>query len=282
MPTIITCTDGSVYATSVYQHSAWAALRMEADVHVLHMLDPHRERASMANFSGNLGPDEGDALMQELVQFEESKARLAQARGRAILQVAQQEILGAGVNRVTTEQRHGSLVEVLEGIRSELVVIGKRGESADFAKLHLGANLERVIRASHQPVLVTSRAFAPIERCLIAFDGSASTKKAVAYACQQPLLKGLECGLLTVGKPTEAKETELKVAQAQLEKAGYTVSAHMQEGEPDKIIPEVIEKEKIQLLIMGAYGHSRIRHLILGSTTTAMVRTCGVPVLMFR
>lgn len=282
MPTIITCTDGSVYATSVNHHSAWAALRMGAEVHVLHMLDPHREKASIANFSGNLGPDEGDALMQELVQFEESKARLAQARGRAILQVAQQEILGAGVNRVTTEQRHGSLVEVLEGIRSELVVIGKRGESADFAKLHLGANLERVIRASHQPVLVTSRAFVPIERCLIAFDGSASAKKAVSYACQQPLLQGLECGLLTVGKPTEGKKAELQAAQAQLEEAGYTVSAHLQEGEPDKIIPEVIEKEKIQLLIMGAYGHSRIRHLILGSTTTTMVRTCGVPVLMFR
>lgn len=33
---------------------------------------------------------------------------------------------------------------------------------------------------------------------------------------------------------------------------------------------------------MGAYGHSRIREFILGSTTTTMVRTCLVPVLMFR
>ncbi|MEO6054349.1 MAG: universal stress protein, partial [Chthoniobacterales bacterium] len=37
-----------------------------------------------------------------------------------------------------------------------------------------------------------------------------------------------------------------------------------------------------QLLVMGAYGHSRIRQLMVGSTTTAMVRTCQVPVLMFR
>jgi nucleotide-binding universal stress UspA family protein len=246
------------------------------------MLDPHRERASMANFSGNLGPDEGEALMKELVQFEASKARLAQVRGRAILQVAHQHVIAAGVNVVTTEQRHGALVEVLEGLRGDLVVIGKRGESADFAKLHLGANLERVIRVSHQPVFVASRAFVPIERCLVAFDGSASAKKAVAYVCQQPLLQGLECGLLTVGKSTGAKEAELKAAQAQLEAAGFAVSAHMQEGEPEKVIPEVIEREKIQLLVMGAYGHSRIRHLILGSTTTTMVRTCGVPVLMFR
>jgi nucleotide-binding universal stress UspA family protein len=48
------------------------------------------------------------------------------------------------------------------------------------------------------------------------------------------------------------------------------------------MIAEAIEREGIQLLVMGAYGHSPIRHLILGSTTTTMVRTCHVPVLMFR
>ena len=36
------------------------------------------------------------------------------------------------------------------------------------------------------------------------------------------------------------------------------------------------------LLVMGAYGHSRIRELIVGSTTTAMIRTGKVPVLLFR
>jgi nucleotide-binding universal stress UspA family protein len=33
---------------------------------------------------------------------------------------------------------------------------------------------------------------------------------------------------------------------------------------------------------MGAYGHSRVRQLILGSTTTQLMRTCNVPVMLFR
>jgi nucleotide-binding universal stress UspA family protein len=33
---------------------------------------------------------------------------------------------------------------------------------------------------------------------------------------------------------------------------------------------------------MGAYGHSRIRNLMIGSTTTAMIRTCKVPVVLMR
>lgn len=43
-----------------------------------------------------------------------------------------------------------------------------------------------------------------------------------------------------------------------------------------------VKQQAINLLVMGAYGHSRIREFILGSTTTTMVRTCLVPVLMFR
>jgi len=34
--------------------------------------------------------------------------------------------------------------------------------------------------------------------------------------------------------------------------------------------------------VMGAYGHSRVRQFILGSTTTTLIRTCTVPVLLFR
>ncbi len=32
----------------------------------------------------------------------------------------------------------------------------------------------------------------------------------------------------------------------------------------------------------GAYGHSRIRNLIIGSTTTEMIRSCKIPIVLFR
>jgi nucleotide-binding universal stress UspA family protein len=35
-------------------------------------------------------------------------------------------------------------------------------------------------------------------------------------------------------------------------------------------------------MIMGAYGHSRIRHLLIGSTTTAMLRRSTIPLLLLR
>jgi len=36
------------------------------------------------------------------------------------------------------------------------------------------------------------------------------------------------------------------------------------------------------MLVMGAYGHSRIRQLLVGSTTTDMIRRATKPVLILR
>ena len=74
----------------------------------------------------------------------------------------------------------------------------------------------------------------------------------------------------------------LDEATAKLRAAGYAVTSHATPGDPETVIAEAVKREDIQLLVMGAYGHSPIRAFILGSTTTTMVRTCLVPVLMFR
>lgn len=284
MPVILSCTDGSVYAPSVYDHSAWAARRIGARIRVLHMLDPHRERPLNSDFSGAIGVDAHRRLTEELVALEEAKARVAQSRAQAILAAARAHLATAGFPEVAAEARHGALVESIEALEADadLVVIGKRGESADFAKLHLGTNLERVIRSCRHPVLVAARAFKPIERMLIAYDGGASAEKAVAYAAAQPLLAGLQCHLLSVGGPNSAVEAALERARERLAVAGYTVRADHVPGHAEEVIAETVRKEGIQLLVMGAYGHSRIRQFIVGSTTTTMVRTCLVPVLMFR
>ncbi|MGC1480685.1 MAG: universal stress protein [Chthoniobacterales bacterium] len=284
MNQIITCTDGSVYSTSVYDHTAWAARNTDAAIRVLHMLDHHRERAQIADFSGNLGPETSDDLLEELVELEENKSRLARERGKAILTKAREHLKSLGVQNVTVEQQHGELVESITRLEAnaDLVVMGKRGELADFATLHLGSNLERVIRASIRPVLVASRKFAPINRFLVAYDGGPSAQKAINHAVENPLLQGLSCHLLRAGKVDDKAEYYLHEAAGKLRDAGYEVTAEAIPGDPEHVISSAIEKVDAQLLVMGAYGHSRIRHLMVGSTTTSMLRTCRVPVLMFR
>lgn len=283
MSTILACTDGSIYAPSVYDHTAWAAQRLGAAVHVLHMLD-HVTRPVPADISGSIGFDASAELMAELVSLAETQGRVAQAKGRALLAEAQRHLEAAGVAKVSSEQQHGALPDAIARLESgsELVVIGKRGEHADFAKLHLGSNLERVIRSSHHPVLVTSRAFQSIERFLIAYDGGPSAKKAVDYVATHALLKGLICHVLTVGADKPELRADLDSVRVRLTAAGYDVSTELLPGSRDTVIAEAVKRHRINLMVMGAYGHSRIRQFIVGSTTTTTIRTVHIPVLMFR
>jgi nucleotide-binding universal stress UspA family protein len=283
MTTILACTDGSVYAPSIYDHAAWAAGRLQAGVQVLHMIE-HPAQPGPNDVSGAIGFDASAELMAELVTLAETQGRLAQAKARAVLQQAQEHLAAAGVTPVSVKTQHGSLVDALPGpeVGEHLVVIGKRGEHADFAKLHLGSNLERVIRASCQPVLVASRRFESIERFLLAYDGSPSVLKAIEFLLQSPLLRGLHCHLLRAGKIDDTARYYLEETAGKLRAAGATVTTQATPGSAEEVIAAAVREQRSNLLVMGAYGHSRIRRFIVGSTTTATIRTVSVPVLLFR
>jgi nucleotide-binding universal stress UspA family protein len=280
MSTILTCTDGSLYSPSIYQHAAWAAARIGAAIHVLHVIE-RDELRDARDLSGSIGFDANAELLEELAKHDESHARVARLRGKAILDDAAKQLAG---HEVTATQRHGSVVETLEEFEkgAALVVIGKRGEHADFAKGHLGSNLERVIRSAKIPVLVAAREFKPVRSFLIAFDGGESSLKAVHHAATNPLLKGLECHLVMVGKKDGEYARALENAATGLRGAGFNVTADLLPGDPDEVIAAQVAQREIGLLVMGAYGHSRVRQFILGSTTTHLIRTCHVPVMLFR
>lgn len=163
-----------------------------------------------------------------------------------------------------------------------LFVLGKRGEHADFASSHLGSNVERVVRAVHRPVLVASRDYRVVERFLIAFDGSATTRKCVEMVCASPLLKRLEAHVLIVGERDSKSVEQLEWARTQLQTAGFIPRVERIAGATDAVIARQVVDYHIDLLVMGTYGHSRIRSLILGSTTTQLLRTCQIPVLLLR
>lgn len=279
---ILACTDGSLYSSSIYQHAAWAAQQLDASIHVLHMLNPHHETPASTDYSGSIGFNARSSLLKEIVELEAASSKIAIKRGEAILEDA--EIALKESDNVIADQKHGKLSDEIQNYErdADLVVIGKRGNNADFEKGHLGSNLERVIRSCEHPVLVASRAFAPLKNFVLAFDGGHSAQKAVDFAINNPLLKGMHCYLLYVRAGNAKIEAALAKAENKLQTAGYKVTIEHRDGEPEKVIDEVVSHDHIDLLVMGAYGHSRIRHLIVGSTTTAMIRKVKIPVLLFR
>jgi nucleotide-binding universal stress UspA family protein len=284
MTQILACIDGSRYSASVCDHAAWVAGKLDASVSIVHVIDRHENEVVSVDLSGNLGHSEHETLLREYTAIDEQRGRLAQQRGRMVLDAAMERVRAAGVTNVVARQRQGPLVDAITDLEPDanLIVIGKRGESAETAAQHLGSNLERVVRSVHKPILVTSRDFQPIRRFLIAYDGGRSMRRAIVRLAHTALLSGIDCHVLKVDDDESAAMHELTAATGPLVRAGFNVTLSVRRGDPDDVILEEVDQEGVDLLVMGAYGHSRIRTLIIGSTTTATLRRCPVPVLLFR
>jgi len=285
MGKIIACIDGSSHTDSVCDLSSWVASNTNLAVSLLHVAVPHADMEAKIDCSGTIGLGAKSGLLKELTEIDEAHGKMEQKKGQIMLEHANDELAAKDIKKVEMLHRRGSLVETIEELESdaELIVMGKCGENTDDISGKIGVNLERVARAIHKPLLVATKNVKPIIRFLIAYDGSPSSKKAVEYAVGNPLLKGLECHLLKVCEESGKAEAILKQAEDSLVGAGFTVHATLQKGKPVKaIVSDYIKKNDIDLLVIGAYGHSKIRSLILGSTTTALINKSNIPVLLFR
>lgn len=287
MKRILLCTDGSVFAKISYRYVAWLALRLNAIVDVLYVTDARSQKvASTNNLSGSIGIDASRELLNKLVDLEHERAKINHQRAKLILEEAKQFFEGENIQSVNFIHRTGFLVDSFHEFeaQADLIVLGKRGENAEFASGHLGANLERIVRASHRPCLVTPRQFKPIERLLLAYDGSPSGQKILRFLQDSPAFQGLELYIAAVGKSEEDETAiaRLEEAKQQAQAAGFEPVCHLIGGNPETAIAQYAKEQDISLLMMGAYGHSRIRHLVIGSTTAQLLRSSDIPVLLFR
>ncbi len=288
MKKILLCSDGSAFAANTYRYGAWFATRLKAEeVDVLCVTDTRGQQAvSTTNLSGSIGIDAKENLLDRLVELEHEKAKINHQRTKLVLKEAAQTLKAEGVERINLLHETGFLVDCLAKFEDscDLIVIGKRGETAEFASGHLGANLERIVRSSNKPCLVTSRQFKPIEKVLVAYDGSPTSQKILQFMADSSVFAGLELHIVTVAKtaPEQKAIARLESAKQWLQQAGFEPICSVIEGHSEKAISNYVTEQDISLLVMGAYGHSRIRNLVIGSTTAQMLRSSHIPVLLFR
>lgn len=79
-----------------------------------------------------------------------------------------------------------------------------------------------------------------------------------------------------------ANQAQLASANKTLQSATSTVTTPLVVGEPDSALAEYVRTHYIDLLVIKAYGNSRIRQLLVGSMTTALIQTASVPLLLLR
>lgn len=139
-------------------------------------------------------------------------------------------------------------------------------------------------------------------KILLAVDGSAYTKKMLAYltthievfgakndytvyTVQAPLPPRARAAVGTeIAKGYYAEEAEKVTAPVVKYLARHSIQPQVvhKVGSPGELIAKAAEAGEFDLLLMGSHGHSALGALVMGSVTTQVLAHCKVPVLLVR
>ena len=206
-----------------------------------------------------------------------------EAQRRASLEVKEQvhdtfeRICGTGRNSVWREAE-GEAGRLLAGAAhcADLVVAAKRELSA----LEASSVVEELTLAAGVPVLMlppdASEAF--FRTVVVGWNGSREAARAVHEGL--PFLRAAErVILLAIG---EAAADSVDAGAAMLRRHGATVEPHRigaSDGDAGEVLLAQAAAHDADLLVMGAYGHSRLRELVFGGATRHVLREASLPVL---
>jgi nucleotide-binding universal stress UspA family protein len=281
---ILACIDGSKLSEAVCDYAAWITQRVDAPLQLLHTIDHHHEKAETADLSGNFGIDGHDHLLKEMTDHEQQSGKLRIQQGKELLKTAKQRVIQDGITDPTTSLQHGGLIESLieleENIRG--LVIGVRGKVHENQSDKIGAKLESLIRSLHRPILVVNGEFNTPQNIMIAYDGSEAAEKAVDMVATSPLYKGLTCHLVCAGKKATADNLLEKAAQKLSTGGDKEIITARLKGKAEQELCQYQDSHNIDMTIMGAFSHTRIHDLLLGSFTVKMLVNTKRPLLLLR
>lgn len=278
---IILCADASAYSSVACRYAAWLSKRLSKPVKGLYVSSIwNYDMPFLLDLGGSLGASPYQAAVVRLEEMEKEKAEL-------VRQAIAKTLSDAGVKDFEFVHDTGMLVDSLKALEEKsepgLVVLGKRGENANMAKGHLGGNLERVARAVNTPCFVANRKYCEIKRVVVAYDDGPSSRNALNWMISNRFLDGLTLEIVSVNDDSNRNigTIALESARQILEPAGVNANYQLLTGQVDHEISEYVTHNDTDLLITGAYGHSRIRDLFIGSTTTELMRRCRIAFMLF-
>ena len=210
----------------------------------------------------------------------DKKAKAAVARFE---QLAKREGISYETRILSTSIAGASDELARMGRRFDLVVVGQAEHDTPMPEEVVD---EGVLFESGRPVIFVpfiQTAGLKLDRVLVAWDGGRAATRAIGDA--MPFLeKAKQVEIVVVGgKPPKSDEVPGADLGQHLARHGIKVAVKRITA-PDIDVPSTIlshaADSSADLIVMGGYGHSRLREFILGGATRGLLEAMTVPVLM--
>jgi nucleotide-binding universal stress UspA family protein len=273
---IFLAVDGSIFTDTVIEYGINLAKKLNALLRVYSVID-----IRIYEWVLNTG---GEGYMPVIPSnvFHDESYKFHNERAEVLIDTLRKKLKESNI-KFEADKLEGDPVEVICDIsrQVDLVIMGARGDYARWGDRLLGATLESVSRQNHAPLLITGQVYKDFKSIICAYDRSESSNtglKLSAYLAEQ--LK-LPLEVLTINDDELEREEILEEARTYLEPYHLESQFRHEASDPAKTLVQVTKDvPEPALLVMGSFGHSRIREAILGSTTVQVMRKANKPILL--
>ncbi|AYA68374.1 universal stress protein [Acinetobacter sp. WCHA55] len=280
MKRVIACIDSSPCINALAEAAAWIAKQTGRELVLLQVLDYYPASYHLGEISGVIGFESNAMLLKELAELEQKQSELALSYSNNLLDHISKLILEMHGLHTTHIQEKGDFLEQSFNLLHEddIVVIGRVGEKSAERNKPLGSNVENFIRGANCTVMTVGDSFKPPTRFIFAYEYSPTCVKMMKRIAQSDLLRLLQCHLVYVGDHPEI----LREPEQYLKDANLDVITEYRYGDVAENILEYQKEHGIQLIVLGAFSHSKIHQFFLGSIATTIFRNAKVPLLVAR
>ena len=274
---ILIPTDGSANSNIAVAYGIYLATTGNAEINGLNVVDIRAlEGPFLSDISGSLG---FIPLQNYLPKYQQ----ILEERANDILESFRKTCEERSI-KPKTKRLTGIVPNIIaeEGKKVDLIIMAQRGEHAQWSSGLLGSTTESVVRKSPRPVMVTPQQFRPFTRVLVAYDGSSESTKALKFACEFVYLFKVTLRTVVVSSSEEKGREIAREAEEFISPYHLDTDVTCLSGEACEEILGFSENNSIDLIIMGAFGHSRVHEMLLGGTTAYIMRKSHIPVLLSR
>ncbi|HXV73171.1 MAG TPA: universal stress protein [Sphingomonadales bacterium] len=119
----------------------------------------------------------------------------------------------------------------------------------------------------------------------LARNATAKDKIILLHAAEpNPVFVGYEAGPDVVRKQVadeyKREHREIQKLGASLRRKGLKTTAVLAQGPGAPTILKTAEKAKADLIVMGTRGHGKVRQILMGSVSAAVLKKSSIPVLL--
>ncbi len=264
---LLLATDGSAFSEGAIREAVNFAKKCSSKLSVMTVLESNPEYETI-----------GSKFFEQ--EEKEALKNLESVKARAL-----QEGVACDIEVLHADDPAAAIVDKASEKKTNMIIIGRRGRTG-LKKLLMGDTASKVIGHAPCKVLVVPRA-ARIEyrNILVATDGSAHANAAVSEA----IAIAKRCGSSLIALSAMRDETEQKESETH---SGKAVEAAQKEGVPAEaltplgrsfnVIVEAAGGRGVDLIVMGTYGKTGVKKLLMGSSTEKVIGSAGCAVLVVK